>query len=248
MSSWSFSGYSTALQCLRKYKYAFIDKLIPDAPHSGDMQFGTCLHSALNASLNGKEGVPSFKEYWELFQEKELEYGRFKWRELYNLGSEFIRKFEKSHKRYYKLIFAEKRLYAEYKGVKFEGTPDFYGEYDGKLSVRDFKTSGYNYKEEKSQIAIQLYLYAYLCIKNAMPLSDNSVLGYTVFNKGTGSIQDLTWRFEEKKMYEVLDDLVAYVGILDNKDSYPKNLNSCLDYNRRCQYYEICHGKGDSNE
>lgn len=246
MSSWSFSAYSTALQCLRKYKYIYVDKLMPEGPESGDLLFGSALHSAINASLLGDNGEALFEIYWMAYKDKEIEYGRFKWKELAELGANFIRKFVKYHSPKYKLEFAEKRLFSEYRGIRLEGTLDFYGLYNGLRSLRDFKTSGRNYEAEKSDCATQLYLYSYLYLANN-PAAGIDTLGYTVFNKGTGSIQDLTWKFDENKMLEVLDELVSYTKHLTATEEYPKNFQSCLDYSRKCPYYDLCH-KGEKNE
>src|SRR5271166_5369980 len=138
------------MSCLRKYKYIFVDQLKPEGLESGDMAFGSALHLAINSILTGEDGAVTFEVYWSSFQDKELDYGRFKWKDLAKIGAEFIRKFIKMHKDKYTLEFAEKRLFGEYRGIRIEGTPDFYGDYDGRKSLRDFKTSGRNYEAERA--------------------------------------------------------------------------------------------------
>ncbi len=247
--SWSYSAYSSAVTCLRKFKLCYVDKIVVDGPESSDLIFGSALHSAINAVLTGADGQATFELYWLSYKDKDVTYGRFDWKQLANLGAEFIRKFQKLHAPRYTIEFAEKRLYGEYRGVRCEGTLDYYGLYDSNMSLRDFKTSGRNYEFDKAYCALQLYLYAYLYKQN-FPAARIDTLGYTVFNKGTGSIQDLTWDFDEKRMYEALDNLVNYAyilgpnGISDPKlnMNYPKNYNSCLDYNRKCQFFDKCHG------
>lgn len=242
--SWSYSAYSSAVSCLRKYKLCYIDKILPAGAESSDLVFGSALHSAINAVLSREDGVATFEMYWESYRGKGLEYGRFNWEQLAGIGAEFVRKFIKLHSKKYRLQFAEKRLFGEYKGIKLEGTPDFYGEYNGRMSLRDFKTSGRNYEPEKALCALQLNLYAYLYMKS-FPTAKIDTLGYTVFNKAIGSIQDLTWDFREEDMYESLDNMVEYCEIVDLEaadwGTYPKNFNSCLNYNRRCEYFSLCH-------
>ncbi len=248
--SWSYSHYSLALQCLRKFKLIAIDKLTPQGPLSSDLLFGSALHSAINAMLTGEDGLATFEVYWLSYKDKEVEYGRYNWEQLAGLGANFIRKFEKLHAPKFTLQFAETRLFGEYRGIRCEGTLDYYGDYSGLKSLRDFKTAGRNYEAAKADCALQLYLYAYLYKQN-FPAARIDTLGYTVFNKGTGSIQNLTWDLDEKKMFEALDQMVDYVEILEQevglKDfdltpTYPKNYNSCLDYNRKCQFFDKCHG------
>jgi len=242
MTSWSYSMYSTAIQCLQKYKLIYIDQVVPEAPLSGDLAFGSALHSSLNSIIKGEDGEQIFEIYWDSYQGKELEYGRFKWKELREIGLNFCSKFSRLHASKYKMEMAEKRLYSEYKGVKLEGTPDFLGSYNGRISLRDFKTSGYNYAKEKAHVALQLNLYAYLSLSTGETKSIDT-LGYTVFNKGSGSIQDLTWDFDEAIMYSMLDDLVAYCATFDNRQSFPKNPNACVQGTMKCPFFEQCWSK-----
>lgn len=246
--SWSYSAYSSALSCLRKYKYCYIDKVVPEGPDSGDLIFGSALHSAINASLTGQDGQATFELYWSSYKEKEVEYGRFKWADLSKIGAEFIRKFERFFVPSLKLQFAEKRLHSEFLGVRLDGQPDFIGEFNGVRTLADWKTSSSNYSPNKSDVALQLYLYAYLAIKNGLGPIDQ--LAYFVFNKGTGSIQTpLVWKFEHDKMLQALNAMTSYARIFQGEvkylsdAGYPQNWNSCLDYNRKCSYYNFCHLK-----
>lgn len=240
MNTWSYSKYSSAVQCLRKFKYCYVDQLEPDYV-SGDLNFGSALHSGINAILQGEDGRQVFEIYWESYREKEVIYGRYGWEQLAALGTRFLTNFQSRHAKKYQLEQAEIRLYSEYNGTKLEGTPDFYGIYDGKRSLRDFKTSGYAYPKEKALTSLQLNLYTYLVHKNGSPYPET--LGYTVFNKGTGCIQDLTWEFSEEKMYDALQSMCSYSEILSQGEKYPQNLNSCQMGASKCQYWSRCHGK-----
>lgn len=239
-NSWSYSMFSSAVQCLQKFKYCYIDK-ISGPTYAGDLIFGSALHSALNAAITGGDPQTVFSIYWESYRESEVQYGRFAWEELNELGYQFIRKFMKMHVERYKVESAEVRLYVSNPGIKFEGTLDFYGLYDGKISLRDFKTAGYNYAKEKEKTALQLNLYAYLAINNGFATPET--LGYMVFNKGTGSIQDLTWKFDEKKMNSAVQSLIDYCNLFESQVEHPKNLNACLIGTQKCPYWEKCHGK-----
>ncbi len=212
-------------------------------PESGDMAFGSALHSAVNGALTGQNGEELFDLYWSTYDLKEVAYGRFKWAELKELGLNFISKFSRLHAKKYEVTHAEKRLYSEYKGIRLEGTPDFIGMYQGKRSLRDFKTSGYNYDKEKQDLALQLYLYAYLAIQCEGFTPET--LGYDVFNKGTGSIQTMTWDFDEAKMYDMLDNMVAYCKQIDAVTEHPKNPNGCMFGKSKCGMYEVCWGKNE---
>lgn len=245
MSSWSYSQLSTALVCLQKYKLMYVDKINSLEDPSGDLIFGSCMHTAINSLLLGQDieiVKMGFHVYWESVKDTPADYGRSSWKKLDELGFKFIDIFNSRHLRKYELQFGETRLDAGYEGVRLEGTLDFYGQYEGKSSLRDFKTSGFAYdKETKPLMALQLYLYTYLAIRNGLKVPET--LGYTVFNKSTGYIQDLTWDFNEKEMYKALDEMVKYCDIFDRQKEYPKNYNGCMAFNRKCEYWSKCYGK-----
>lgn len=247
MTSWSYSQYSAAVKCLRYYKLVYIDRIVPDVPYSGDLAFGSALHSAINSILTGDSGSDIFNIYWDTYKEKEMEWGRFKWAELRELGLNFLSKFGRLHAKKYEIKSAEVRMYGEYKGIQLEGTADFIGTYDGKLSLRDFKTSGYQYPKDKQYTALQLNLYAHLSEANGFGYPES--LGYTVFNKGTGSIQDLTWAFNKAVMFEHLDNMVTYIETMERDDSpagivsWPKNPNACQLGSIKCNMFDICWSK-----
>jgi hypothetical protein len=239
--SYSYSDYSTALSCLRKYKLVKVDQLVPDVPGSGDMAFGTAMHAAINACLKGDDYEEVLKLYLGDMSEQDLEYGRFGLVELANLGKEFMRKFAKTYARDFKPQVMEKRLYAEYKGVRLEGTPDLVGRYKDTLVVADWKTAGSNYSKDKAQVGLQLWLYAYLATVS-LDFKPEKLL-YLVLNKGTGSIQTpVTVDFSQTKMFDALDDMVHYLKTVDAETVFPKNLNSCIIGTNKCQYWKVCHG------
>lgn len=239
-TSWSYSALTSAVTCLKKYEHQYLLKTKPDY-ESGDLAFGSALHLALNASLTGGNGEEVFLVYWKSYKHKSLVYGRHKWQDLENLGVQFLAKFEKLHKKKYKLHTAEVRLYAEYKGVKLEGSLDFLGEYDGVMTLADFKTSSMKYEEEKVQTSFQLYLYAYLVIANGLPKPEQ--LMYVPFLKSVGGIQtSVVLKFDEGDMHKALDEFVAYCTLFDaNPKWFPKNYNSCLGYGRKCEMWSKCH-------
>ncbi len=239
---WSYSYYSLAVQCLQRYKYVVLDKIKPEGVESGDLAFGSALHFAINGILLGDDGEELFRIYWASYRMKDLVYSRFKWEELRELGLNFCAKFKRLHAPKYEIVSAEVRLKADYEGLKLEGTPDFLGKYKDKISLRDFKTAGYNYMPEKQQIALQLNFYAYLVLQNKL-VDRIDTLGYTVFNKGTSSIQDMTWDFDENVMNNLLKDMKEYCVMTENQTQHPKNPNACLMGKNKCEFFENCWGK-----
>lgn len=237
--SWSYSQWSDAVKCQQYYKLCYIDKIVPAGQiDGGDMAFGTALHSALHAELQGDDGADVFTILWDLQKDVPLSYSRFKWSELKVLGLEFVRKYKKGHGKKMLLIQGEKRLYADYKGVKLEGTADFVGTYDGVPTLIDFKTSAYTYHKDRASVSLQLHLYAYLAIQNNLPKP--KTLQYLVFSKATSSIQLQTWAFDKSLMYSMLDNMVEYANMVMTANTYPRNPNQCVVGTQRCKYFDTC--------
>lgn len=239
--SWSYSDFSLALSCLRKYKLLRIDKIVEDAPPSGDLVFGSALHSAINYCLSGNDdAIDYFVSYWETYKDKPLEFSRFGWNDLDRIGSGFIRKFEDRYKSKLKPVIMEKRLYGSYRTVSLEGTMDFIGEYDGVMTLFDWKTTGYPYDKNKSLTALQLYLYAFLCIESAQIVPVQ--IAYLPFVKSTGSIQTpIILPFKKENMYYALDQLIEYVNLFERQNVYPKNYNECIKGKMVCSMFNVCH-------
>ena len=240
--SYSYSDYSSALTCLRKYKLIKIDQLVPQVPHSADMEFGTAMHAAVNACLRNDEYLDVFNMYWDDASNKDLAYGRFNWVELGKLGHEFLRKFKGRYADDFKPISMEKRLFSVYKGIRLEGTPDFVGKYRDSLVVVDWKTSNSNYDKQRAAVGLQLWLYAYLAVSTFPDFRPTQLL-YLVFNKGTGSLQTpVTVEFTMPKMFDALDNMVQYLKTVDKETVFAKNYNGCIVGSMRCPYWTTCHG------
>lgn len=246
--SWSYSAFSTALTCMRKFKHVYVDRLTPDY-ESGDLAFGSALHLALNEVLTGGDGEQTFLTYWNTYKGKDLQYGRFKWTELENLGVQFVAKFKKgAGSKFDEIQCSEKRLFGEYKGIKLEGTPDLLAEFEGIMTLVDFKTSSARYEPDKAKVSLQLYLYAYLCITQ-LKVTPAQIM-YLPFLKSTGGIQNpVIEPFREEDMYAALDEMVEYVRTFEQYDvmdgetvirSYPKNFNQCFGYGRKCEFWSRC--------
>ncbi len=236
--SWSYSAYSKAHECLACFKRGYLDGEPQPGAESGDLLFGSAMHSAWNALLSGEDYEAVFETYWGMYKERrDIEYGRFKWAELHDMGHKFLSKFNRFHAKRFSLDKSEIRLHGEYNGVKLNGQFDFLGTLDGKYSLLDLKTSARNYEKEKEHVALQLNLYAYLALRNGLKYPDH--LGYVVLNKGTGSIQEpLVWDFKEDKMYSMLDDMTNYCKLIAKADTFPKNPNA-FRHNFNCFKPEV---------
>lgn len=226
--SWSYSMYSQAMNCLNCFHKQYVLGQKPEGPESIDLAFGSALHSAINGALTGEDGLELFKLYWGSYKDKPLQTGRFKYDTLSDTGERLVSRFVGRYADRFQLVAAEQRLHAEYKGVKLNGQFDFYGNLDGVLTLADFKTSAYNYPEQKKLTALQLNLYAYLAIQNGY--KPPTQLCYQVFNKSLVTIQTpMVWTFEEDNMRNMLEDMVTYCRqfevVLTGGGTIPRNPN-----------------------
>lgn len=236
-TSFSYSDYSSLVQCYRKYKLIKIDKV--QILQSGEMAFGSALHAGIHAALESEDPEAVFDLYWQSEKDKNLTYGRHKWDELQKMGERFVGRFGRLHAKKFVAQKMEERLYSTYAGVSVEGTPDFIGTFEGDATVFDWKTSAYAYPKEKKDIALQLYLYAFLAIQN-IPGFMPKKLGYLVFNKGVESIQTLVWDFDINKMHDLLTGMTNYCKKIDGEKDFPKNPNACIMGSIKCSFYDRC--------
>lgn len=237
LDSYSYSHFSTMLTCLRKFKYIAIDKL--QVPDNENFAFGRALHAGLEACLKGEDAQLLFRMFWDTYQDDEIfDNSRHGWGGYAEMGSQFLAKFSKFYAPKMRLIESEKRLYGGFEGIKLEGTPDAIVEYEGKTTLIDFKTSGYNYHEDRALSSLQLNLYAYLALQTGI---DVKQLAYVVFNKGTGSIQKpVIEEFNLDKCKETLNEMRQYISKMSSSSLFPKNPNSCIMGNSRCEFYDKC--------
>lgn len=64
---------------------------------------------------------------------------------------------------------------------------------------------------------------------------------YTIL-KPYGETQVLTKSLEEKEVEDVLDDFSDVLTAIENKVKF-KNPQSCFNFNKKCEYYDVCWGK-----
>jgi hypothetical protein len=236
----NYSALNAAQRCLQLYKYQYLDKLPQPAPESGDMAFGTAMHAGVQALLENADGISVFTLYWDSEKDKDLAYGRFKWVELREIGIKLLTRFERLHKKKFKPVSIETRLYSHLGGYRVEGTPDFIGYVDEAPSVVDFKTSGSVYNKDKIVCSEQMYLYAYMA-KQELQFPATQLV-YYVFCKAEERIQVITYELTEEKLKAMLNNIVMQCDELVNRKAFPKNRNSCLMGSIKCPYWSECYG------
>lgn len=224
-NNWSYSSFSLALTCPACWHRRYVLKEPETGSESADLAFGSAMHSAINDTLTGGNGTDVFKIYWDSYADKPLTFSRFKHHELDDIGHKLVARFAKKYAPLLRLEVAEQRLYAEFNGIQLEGTMDFYGGFDGKRSLLDWKTAAYAYPAEKRLTALQPRLYSFLAMANGF--KDPEQEGYVVFNKGTSTIQTpLLWDYDKVTTERMLTEMTDLCRMFDNMTTFPRNPNA----------------------
>ena len=247
LNSHSYSMVSVANKCLRLYKLQFIDKHPFAKEESSALDFGTAVHSALQATLEGGNGEEVFHVFWESVKDKDMKFFRHSWDDLSQIGSQLVGRFGRLHAKNFKIKRPmEQRLFGELGGYNIEGTPDFIGEYKGVPSIVDFKTSSQVYTPDKLVVSDQLHLYRHL-VKQQLGY-DAKQLVYLVLNKHPVRIQSLVTEVDENQHKEVLENIRVQIEELEKRSIWPQNKQSCLVGGKyRCSAWDVCHGSKNSS-
>lgn len=245
MDSFNYSAIVAYRKCNTYFKHTYLDKTpSPEAP-SGDVQFGQAIHLAIEAYLSGDDGTLQFDVFWDLEKSKGNAYGRFGWDELKDQGHRLLDLFQRRHLKKFEVYQLEQRLYGSYKDIKFEGTPDFIGKFEGVNSVVDFKTAGYKYHKDKIKVAEQLYLYAYMA-ETVLGYKVDQLVYFPLVKGSTPSIQNpLIVKYTQEDATKVLEDLYIDANrmlLAQEKKVFTKNRQSCIVGSMRCNMFDICHG------
>jgi hypothetical protein len=245
----SYSNLTTFQTCPRKYKLQVIDKEPTGEPQSGNMHFGSALHSGLSAMLAGEDARMCFDLFWESEQGKPYTYYGQTWESLRDFGHTFLDRFERLHLKKFKPHSIERRLYAGFDGVEFEGTPDFVGEFEGIPTVLDFKTSMKAYVKPRILANPQLYLYSWLAEHDLKYKVEQ--LAYMVFamERDKPRIQTLRVGLHSPIQAKHVLNLWETARQAEKAGAEPiRNCNSCLMGNYTCDYFKKCWGDPETVE
>lgn len=238
-----YSTISQAQSCLRKYKF-YLDGVKTDSLESGDMAFGKAIHLGLQAMLDGQDYASIFEGYWDSLASQNMKYTRIGKDELRKMGDTFLARFERLHlKKFGKDPVLEQTLVAPLtETYSLQGTPDCIAEFEGKLSVIDFKTANYEYNKKRILVNSQMPLYAHLA-KSQLGL-DITQLVYLVFIKNPSGprIQTIVRDINSDDVKIVLDNTIDVCDDLIQRKTFPMNTANCLMGQYECEFFSKCHG------
>lgn len=200
-----------------------------DFTKSSALEFGTAIHEGIEDILGIGNGIETFNQIWDPLKDEKMIYYRHGWQELRDLANnKFLPNFERLHAKKFTDYTLEKTLEMPFLGEHIlQGTPDMIGQYEGELTVTDYKTSGKEYKKQKIDKNPQMYIYAALSRYNGITPTQ---IMYKVFRKDNGSIQTLKKQLKDTDIDASIKNVEnitkAMLHMIETKDLY-HNYESC---------------------
>ena len=197
-----------------------------ETTRSSALEYGSALHLGIRTALEGDDGIPAFNMYWNSVKDVHMQYYEHSWQDLKDLGEHFMNNFKVRHAKKFSEFRQEitmempflRRLISD----TYQGTADYIGLYEGKLTIADWKTSSRNYRKNKIEINPQLYGYAKLYQYNMGKLPEQIM--YKVFNKKDGNIntikKDLTQEYLDAIFLGVENAAKAMLRCIETKETY----------------------------
>jgi hypothetical protein len=242
--NYNYSSLVAAYQCQEYYKYRYIDQIKQDEILSGDLLFGSAIHYALEQYLIDKSNiVHEFQVYWSNATKKKVSYGRFSAIDLSTQAEILLERFVRLHAK--KIV--PKELEQTFHGTVGEfsvyGTPDCIGEFEGVMSIIDFKTSGYRYNKDRIKVSEQMVMYAHLA--EQCKQYQIKQLVYIVFIKGKEpSIQILKQELTDSVKELLLTNIKAQIYALEkirlDNERYTRNTGNCIRGEIVCPFFKKC--------
>lgn len=158
-----YSMIDAFLQCPMKFYKSYILKEREETKSSA-LEYGSALHLALKTHFEGGDPYSIFNMYWDSMKEANLEYQRLSWEDLKNAtNNTFLPNFLRLHSKKFKNVkFEEELTMPIMDNHILQGTFDLCGEYEGILTMVDWKTSSREYNFSRIQKNPQLYIYSAL--------------------------------------------------------------------------------------
>lgn len=225
-----YSMIDTFLQCPNKFFNNYVKERTEEEGKSSALEFGSAMHLALKAHFEGEDPFVTFDMYWNGVKSANIEYGRESWDDLRIMATEtFIPNFLRMHSKKFSDVKTEETLTMPFLGSHtFQGTFDLCGQYEGKLTLTDWKTSAREYNSFKIMRNPQMYCYAMLYYHKYGILPEQVM--YKVFIKSEKRIQTQKHILTQEKMASMISNVEAVcmqmIEMVEKKKFYC-NWNSC---------------------
>ena len=249
MPVFSHSKLSTFEQCKLKYKFRYIDKIIPDIEKTIESHLGSVVHSTLEWLYNQirKSMVPTidevivnYSESWKKEYEDEIPIARrdMTVEDYFNKGIQFLLSYYTRHKPFDdNTIAVEKEIFLkldEEGNYRIRGFIDrlSYNTETQEYEIHDYKTSSRLPKQEVLEKDRQLALYS-IAVKESFGEDKKIILiwHYLSFNKKIYS------KRTNEQLKQLKDETLQLIKEIENTTEFtPKKSPLC----NWCEYKHIC--------
>ena len=253
MPVYSFSQVQTYLQCPLKYKFRYVDKIVPEYEENLHLILWTEVHAALEWLYNqiNNFNVPSFEELENFFilnfnqKAEKIDTEPPQKEEFLTRWKNYLKNFYEKHYPFdgIKVIWTEIQLYIElWDDIKFQGFIDRFDKKWEDFILTDYKTNRNLPPQDKSLYQEQLTLYA-LWVKQKYGKYFKKVfwnLEYLHFDiQDFWEITDENIEQVRQKYYELTKEIETKKAeyALGNKEAFPTNETSNCKF---CEYKELC--------
>lgn len=247
---YSHSKLSTFEQCQLRFKYRYIDKIIPEIEKSIEAHLGTAIHSTLEwIYAQVQEGnIPTldetliyYSEEWqrEFSSEVKIVNKELTHKDYFNKGIQFlIQYYTKHHPFEDGTIGLEKRVNVfldEHGNYKIIGFIDRLVQnlQTGEYEIHDYKTANNLPKQEDIDNDRQLALYA-IAIKQLFGEDKevNLIWHYLAHNK------EITSKRTNEQLQQLKKETIELIKKIESTIEFHPNIGRLCDW---CEYKGMCH-------
>lgn len=254
---YSYSRLETFEKCKLKFKYRYIDEIIPEIPKSIEAHLGTIVHSTLEwfyKKVMGKT-IPSIDEVIMYYSEK--------WAEEYNSGMPIVNKFMKEKDYFDKGVkflidyyfkhrpFDDNTIATEKKvEIKLDelGEKKLVGFVDrlahnlekNEIEIHDYKTANALPTREDLEKNRQLALYS-LAIKEEFgkEKSISLIWHYLAHN------QKVCIRKTNQQLENLKKEVIELINQIESTKIFPPTFSRLCDW---CEYKDICEARNSQKK
>ena len=244
MAIFSHSRLSTFEQCKLKYKFKYIDKIIPDIEKTIESHLGSIVHKTLEWLYNEvkKKRIPSidevvvnYSENWKEDYDEEIPIIKKEMtvKDYFNKGVEFLINYYTKHHPFDDNTMDDEGRY------RIRGFIDrlVYNLNTGEYEVHDYKTSNRLPKDEHIEADRQLALYS-IAIKEEFGVEKGVVLvwHYLSFNKRIDS------RRTNEQLNKLKEETINLIKEIESTTEFPPTKSNLCHW---CEYKPICPAWGN---
>jgi DNA helicase-2/ATP-dependent DNA helicase PcrA len=257
METYSHSKIETFENCKLRYKYRYIDKIVPDVPKSIEAHLGSAVHKALEElymKVMQKE-IPTvdmlikwYSDEWELTFTKDILIVNksMALKDYFNRGVEFLINYYLKHQ-----PFKDNTIATEEKvEINLDEEKKLVGYIDrlvhnlekNEIEIHDYKTSASTFAKQKIENGRQLALYA-LAMKEKFGKEKNISMVWHFLAHDTKTVIPIS----NERLALIKKEVIELIDEIQNTKIFPPTksfLCNWCEYRKMCEAWKTPRGQG----